>query len=334
MVKMLNKYLKGDPIPWLTDGYEPAITYAVKKEFIKDSDSKKIYKDLINSQLTNYFLKNSTNGIIGDTKRLDLCYIGSVWFFLLAAESGYSCSESFIKSTAEYLCSEIQIDNGGFKFSKGSQMPVACRTGEMVYALQKTGFENKYIDRGLNWIISNQRMDGGWLHCPVAGLGNVLKLVLFNKSDINTSSGINQNQSSCPVASYTCLRALIKSNSESYKDAIEKGFEYFIRNNFFSEIKGKILCGNSVRFDMLGYPIMTQYDYLSGMLLAVKYGKNISSSIFNSIIKKQNPDGSWNNENSANGMIDEKKGRSRWVTLNALRIMDEVIKRENQFENA
>ena len=99
---MLSKYITMDPIPWLTDGENPAVSYIVKKEILKESDNEVIYGELLKSRLTGYLKKNYSEGIIGDIRHLDLFYKGSVWFFLLAIEYGYKHTSDFISSTADY----------------------------------------------------------------------------------------------------------------------------------------------------------------------------------------------------------------------------------------
>ena len=77
---------------------------------------------------------------------------------------------------------------------------------------------------------------------------------------------------------------------------------------------------------------MSQYDYLSGLILLSHIDKsnNVKTGeLFNSIIRKQNSDGSWNCENSLNGMIKQKNRKSRWTTLNAVRLIKGIADQEN-----
>jgi len=334
---MLNKYITMDPIPWLTDGENPAVRYLVKKEILKATDPEEIYDELLKSDLTVYLKNNYSNGTLGDFKHLDLFYHGSVWFFLLAVESGYKNSSDFIKSTADNLCSKTQLDNGGFKFNYKSSDAVGCRSGNMIYSLLKSGISDSRTELGVNWIIKNQRKDGGWLHCPVAGFCDIMKLVLLNKTGNGLKYETDNRISSCPVASYSCLKALIQSENNSSKNIINKGAYFFYRNNFFINTKEKLFCGNRTSFEKIGYPLMSQYDYLSGMILLSgieNHDYSKTGELFNSIIKKQNHEGSWNSENRLQGMIIEKTLKSRWVTLNALRLINLIVEEENQFEKA
>jgi hypothetical protein len=333
---MLNKYLRMDPIPWLTDSENPAVTYLVKDEILEVQEKNEIYTDLINSALTDYFKFNSSKGILGDPKHPDVFYKGTVWFFLLAVESGYKHSADFISASADYICKTTQLDDGGFKFNHDSSS-VGCRSGNLIYALIKSGISDSRTDAGIKWILKNQRNDGGWLHCPVAGFCDVMKLIFFRKSGNNLKYESDDKISSCPVASYSCLKALIESNNENYNQEVIKGADFFIRNNFFLKSNNKLFCGNKIVPDRIGYPVMSQYDFLSGLILIAATGKwndPVTGELFNRIIKNQNINGSWNCENKSPGMIKEKPGQSRWATLNALRLINEITKKENQFEKA
>ncbi|MCL1834032.1 MAG: hypothetical protein FWG49_05965 [Leptospirales bacterium] len=330
---MLNKYLTMNPIPWLTDGENPAVTYLVKNEILKQTDPEKNYNELLSSNLTDYFNSNLSKGILGDINRLDLYNHGPVWFFLFAVESGYKNSGNFIASTADYLCGKIQLDDGGFKFSNSDA--AGCRTGDMTYSLLKCGIKDSRSLNGIKWIIKNQRDDGGWLHCSNGGFCNVLKLILLNKSGDGLKYESDSKIPSCPVASYTCLKALIQSG-QSNSSSINRGIEFFLRYKFFAKKNQKVLCGNKVSFEKLGYPVMSQYDFLSGMALISKVERYNSEfgELFNSIIRKQNHDGTWNCENRSPGMINEKPMKSRWVTLNALRLINSISLQEDQLKKA
>lgn len=323
------KYLNMDPITWLTDGVNPAVRFHVKKEILQLSDQEENYNELLKSDLTDYFKRNFSNGTLGDFRYPDIFKKGTVWFYLLAVESGYKNNSDFVSSTADNLCKKIQLKDGGFKFSCKSSDAAGCRSGDMIYALLKSGVSDERTVKGVEWIIKNQRHDGGWLHCPVAGFGDAMKLIFFNKTGNGLKYENDANVSSCPVASYSCLKAIAQSNSNSCKDTIDKGINFFIKNNFFINSKDKLFCGNNINYSKLGYPVMSQYDYLSGYVLVLNakpLTDIVNVELFNGIVKKQNPDGSWNCENRFNGMIYEKSEKSRWTTLNALRMISIIGK--------
>ena len=161
----------------------------------------------------------------------------------------------------------------------------------MIYSLLKCGITDSRTEQGIAWIIKNQRADGGWLHCPFAGLCSVMKLVFLNRPGNGLKHEKNKEIASCPIASYSCLKALAESTNPDVSESLAKGADFFVKNNFFFAAEKKLFCGNRVNFRKIGYPLMSQYDYLSGLILFSRIEKSDISqagSLFNTIIKKQN----------------------------------------------
>lgn len=334
----MKKYLNGDPVPWLTDGENPAVTYFTEKEFGNGKDPDNLYSDLISSYLTTYFRKNSTGNILGNSKNFDLFYRGSVWFFLLAAESGYDCRTDFIKATADYLCAKTQLADGGFTFNWNPQISVGCRTGNLIKAMIRSGIKDERTSSGLSWIIRNQRDDGGWLHCPFRGVSDVMKLVLLKRPGNGHLDDQNISIPSCPVATFTCMAALAETSNCGYDSALLRAAEFFISGNIFTEnIKFRTRCGLFTDPLNPGYPVMSQFDIISLLILLIKtphWNNYRTGEMFNHIMKLQGNTGRWDFLNNNQGMIHEKKRESRWITLNALRMIKAVKDKENQLEKA
>jgi len=335
---MINRYLNGDPLPWLTDGENPAVTYLSNKELLDEEDSDILYSSLVASPLHEYFNKNSSGNVLGNRKNPDLFYRGSVWYFLLAAESGFNRNTGFIRETADFICSRLQASDGGFSLDWSPSLSLGCRTGNLVSAMIRCGIKNDRTIAGVSWIVRNQRWDGGWLHCPFKGGKDVMKLVLLKKPGQGHLDDHDENVRSCPVATFACMSALLELSNPEHSGLIKKAAVFFLEKWFQgnkSIIKAR--CGLSVAPLSPGYPVMSQFDTISILRLIAGAGElenPAAGEMFNYIMKFQGNTGRWESKNKGQGMIQEKHGESRWVTLNALHIIRKILPEKDQLEKA
>ena len=333
----MKRYLNGDPIPWLADGENQAVTYLTKCEFFENVDPGELYPLLYNSKLTDFFLKNSSGGILGNRRNFDLFYRGTVWFFLMAVESGYDSRTDFIRNTADFICEESQLDDGGFSLNWTPQVSVGCRTGNMVYALLRAGIKDERASAGISWIIKKRRHDGGWLHCPFRGVCDTMRLVFFRRSGKGHLDDGDSSLPSCPVATYTCMNALAEAGEPSFAAALSRAAEFFLSRDLIAGAENKTGCGLFSDPSGPGYPVMSQYDIISLMRLVAGtplLNSSRGGELFNFVIRSQNGSGRWSLSNPGQGMIRETEMESRWVTLNALRMIKAVTRGEAQLEKA
>jgi len=334
---MNSRYLNSDPMPWLTDGKDPAVTYLAQVELSGIKETDRLYRDLESSVLTHFFRAKRTDGIPGDKKNIDLVNRGTVWFFLLASEYGYNSSTPFISQTAEFIINKIMTPDGGFSLSIKPQIAVACRTGDVLRALLKSGIRNEHTDAALSWIISKQRRDGSWLHCPFNGIRDLVKVFLFKKNGTGLIREHNDNIPGCPVATLSCIRALAAADDPSYKQSIEEGCRFLLNNSCFMHGSTTLPCGLTITPLKNGYPVMSQYDILSVMnelSHTSLWDHPLCGTLFNRIIKKQSPEGTWELENTSRGMVPGRRTKDRFVTLNVLRLLKSISEKENQLEKA
>ena len=227
---MINRYLKGDPIPWLVDGTDPAVTYLAERDLVPGGAAD--YSILENSALPAVF-PVSDDGISGNIKNIDLFYRGTLWYFLFAAECGYRSDSEFICKTASFLIDKISSHDNGVSLDCKPLTSTGCRTGSMVRALLKSGCFPERAEKGLEWILNNQRPDGGWLHCPFYGVCDSIKLVLFKKPGRGLDFEKDNTCGSCPVATASCAEALIESGRNEYLPFINRAAEYFLSGKTF-----------------------------------------------------------------------------------------------------
>lgn len=330
---MFNRYLKGNPLPWLTDGSDRSVTSLALREFkneITDYPDSHLYSD----DLTPDSLKQINpvnNGSI------DIFYRGTLWHFLLAGESGLNVRIKSINDAALFLDHKISASDGGFSFHTNPLISTGCRTGNMVKAMIRSGYSSDRIEKGISWILKNQRQDGGWLHCPYSGTCDSIKLMFFKKPGKGLESENDLATKSCPVATAACSLALIEADLFKHKEAVNRGAEFFLSHLSLYERKRFILqCGQSITLERAGYPVMTQVDPVSLLLVIFSsdyWDDKRATSLFSRIMKMQKSGGIWESENNYPGMI-RGKGADRWVTLNVLRMLKILAIKENQLSKA
>lgn len=334
---MISRYLNFDPVPWLTDGTDPASTYLTKKEFTDSCDYEAIYHELQGSALTGHFTSLSRKSILGDTANPDLINRGTVWYFLLAVEYGYDLRTDFIRDTAEFISEKFSTPEGGFSLSLKPPLTLACRTGDLVRAFLKSGINDERAASGLKWISAHQRHDGGWLHCPFNGFCDVMKMFLAKKAGSGIRRENDTGVPSCPVATLSCMRALSVSGKPEYKAGIEAGAVYFLKNTVLSAADKMLSCGLNIQPQKCGYPVMSQFDSITALIEIFNtdlWNHPVFAGVFNNIIKRQSPLGTWKLENNSRGMISAAREGNRLVTLNVLRLLKKLEYNESQLEKA
>ena len=334
---MINRYLNADPIPWITDGTDPAATYLAKKEFCETCDPDEIYHELEDSALTGYFKSILKGTILGDKNNPDLINRGTVWNFLQAVEFGYDSRTDFITDTARFISEKFCTPDSGFSLSLKPPIPFACRTGDLLRAKLKAGIKDESTASALQWIVQHQRHDGGWLHCPFNGFCDVMKMLFLKRSGSGLRREEDRGIQSCPVATLSCIRALSASGLSDYKTTIESGIDFLLGSSVLFLNNKMLFCGLNLQPQKSGYPVMTQFDSITALVEIFNtdhWNDAACAGLFNNIMKKQTADGKWKLENKSRGMIPAGKGENRLVTLNVIRLLKRLEEKESQFEKA
>jgi hypothetical protein len=337
----MNKYLNGNSLHWLLDKTDPHIRYLTLRDImdkeIAGGEMALEHENLNRTEHARRFVNAERNGVIGDKKNFDVYYKGAMWFFAEAVEYGFDIRDELVRNTAEFILNRCQMRSGGFTLNWKPEVEVACRTGDMIKYLILAGYRDERIERGIEWIVKNQRDDGGWLHCPISGTCDVLRFLLFKRSGKGLKREGSIDVLSCFYATIACSMALVLSR-DMYKgqiDSIKRAAEFFLKRRMFKserdpEIHIKTVKGWNRDFTQLGYPVLSQYDILYGLIFIARagyFGDSRIGEAFNLIVSKQDSNGKWMLECARTGMlfgnmikrsIDRE---SKWVTLNVIRML-------------
>ncbi len=189
-------------------------------------------------------------------------------------------------------------------------------TGNVCLAMIRLGYaSDKRVKRALDWLVEVQNEDGGWL-CPYWGCHA-------------------KDRHGCFMGTITPLDAFselpVGHRDADMKTSMEAGVEFLLMHRLFkSDHHGFRTIKQS--WLSLGFPQFF-YDILRGLSVVCEAGHASDNRIDDALrvlLDKQVVDGRWILESSLEGRMQtnlEQKGQpSKWVTLEALRVIKSVYK--------
>lgn len=331
-MKNFQAVLKADPTDWLLEKNNPSVRYFTLREILEkpegDTELQEARMEIMKEGLVPAILaKQKKEGYWEIPENFYTAkYKGTVWQLLILAELGANIADANIKKACEFILNNSQDrQSGGFAYSasvkKGGgrhSEVIPCLTGNMVWSLIRLGYlDDPRIKQGINWITSYQRFDDGTQEAINGWPYDRLKAGCFGKH-------------TCYMGAVKAFKALSEipedKRSVDVKNMIEKGAEYMLIHHIYKKSHDLNLVSKPgwLKF---GFPLMYQTDTLEilGILTQLGYKDERMQEAVNVLISKQDDKGKWNLENTFNGRFQvniEKKGKaSKWVTLNALRVL-------------
>ncbi len=332
---MIQKYLTEDAVSWLLEESDPSIRYLTLRDILEKKDLDDEYQKVLESEEIVKMIMRGKGELLGSAKNFDLMYMGAMWCFCEAVERGLDKRSDIVIKTAGFIAEKAQMDSGGFTIDWNPPLELACRTGDMISYFLRAGFNDQRVEQGIQWIKDHQRSDGGWLHCPLEGTWDILKLMLFKRSSSCMKREMEADVKSCFYATASCTMALLlfDETKKSLSPGAGKGLEFLLKNRLFMNSRNEPVKSKKQwnrDFRLLGYPVQSQYDILQGLFIAAMGGAfhdPRTAKAFNLLMAKQNTNGTWNMENAQTGMLFGRDSRrhvnkkSKWVTLRVLRLM-------------
>jgi hypothetical protein len=323
--------LRDDPIEWLLEENNPSVRYFTLKDILGKSERNKevisARKAIMTTSLVPKILeKQKAGGFWGKPEDFyeRSKYRGTVWNFIILAEMGSDAKDKRIQNTCEFILKWSQDKKSGGFAHIGSKKNggyhsgvIPCLTGNMVWSLIRFGYLNDpRVKKGIKWITSYQRFDDKVKEAPSG----------WPYDNWKNCWG----RHTCHMGVVKTLKALSeipeKKRTKVVKKTLADAVEYMLIHHIYKRSRNlnKISKPLWVKF---GFPLMYQSDALEIMEILTRLGyrdKRMKDAL-NLIISKQNKDGRWNLESTFNGRylvsIEQKDKPSKWVTLNALRVL-------------
>jgi hypothetical protein len=328
--------LKADPTDWLLEEENPSVRYFTLVDILGEPpDAPEVETTrcaiMKSGVVPRILARQQKGGYWGNPEDFYVRgkYRGTVWQLIILAELAADSEDPRIRKTCEFILENSQDrQSGGFAHSTGKDgagnhdMVMPCLTANMVWSLIKFGYlDDPRVRRGIDWITTYQRFDdavdeapGGW---PYDRYKNCW------------------GKHTCHMGVVKALRALaeipLDRRTETVKSTIEGGAEYLLRHHVHKRSHDLEQVANP-RWLKYGFPLLWQIDVLEilGVLLKLGYREPRMREAVDLVIAKQDEQGRWLLENTFNGRFlvsIERKGRpSKWVTLNALRVLKDFLK--------
>jgi hypothetical protein len=309
-------HLNGDPILWLLEPDSPSVRYFTLTELLDRSpngtEAREARAAIANSPIVEgIFAAQAPEGHWESPLRPYAArYRGTVWQLIILAELGVNGQDERVRRAVENLYAHAQDrQTGGFSESGTVSGVHPCLTGNMVRALLRFGYlEDERLGRAIKHLLATQNSDGGW-RCRYYEGG----------------------ARPCLWASVKILWALSEipesQRTSEEKATIEIGAQLLLRNHLFRDEHAgfKLLSPGWLRF---GFPLFYQSDALEGLRVLTNLGFASDERLGEAVdvlLSKQDEQGRWAMETTFNGKmqvdIEEKGKPSKWVTLNALRVV-------------
>lgn len=321
--------LNGDLTDWLLGSDNPSVRYFTLRDILERpaEELRSIRPAIMGSGPVPAILeKQDKDGGWGDAKKFYTAkYQGTVWQLIILASLGADGKDERIRAACEFLLGHSQDpESGGFSIAYSPKTGggrhsdvIPCLTGNMAWSLIRLGYlEDSRLRRAVDWITTYSKFNDGEDEAPKAWPYDRYEMCW--------------GKHTCHMGVVKMLKALaeIPENRRSNKVrwTIEKGAEFMLLHHVHkrSHDLRRVSKPGWLRF---GFPLMYQTDILEilGILTGLGYRDERMQEAIDRVLLKQDKRGRWKLESTFNGRfvadIEEKGKPSKWVTLNALRVL-------------
>jgi hypothetical protein len=312
----------GDPIPWLLEPDNPSVRYFTLTDILDRAASdaevqeakaaivdSAVVREILAAQHPDGYWKKKGSGYFPQ-------YKGTVWQIILLAELGVDGEGERVRRGCEQVLAGSLRSNGDFAafsflgWKIPTPVPNTCLPGNLIRALLRFGYDGDQRVAGAMERLAERCRDTEWICLPTKPnpcLWGVVKA----------------------LSAFAELPA--DARSPAVKEAISDGVELFLSFRFADEGNERTMTDPNWR--RFGFPLYYQSDLLEGLgvLTRLGYGSDERlQALLPLILAKQDEQGRWPLEHDGNwlgqGLVTiEKVGQpSKWVTLNALRVLKRV----------
>jgi len=338
-----KSYLMADPTEWLLEEDNPSVRYFTLLDILdKPEDNPEVVdakkKIMHTGVIPKILAKQEPGGYWGSPLNFYLRgkYKGTSWQLIILAELGADFKDERIKRACEFILENSQDpESGAFSYISSKEVSgkksgnkvsskcggdhervLPCLTANMTWSLIQLGYlDDERVQKAIKWLIKYQRFDDEPGKAPDEWPYKRWKRCWGERT--------------CHSIIIKTLKALaeipLKSRTPEMEDYIAKGAEHMLNHHIHKRTQPPVK--GSFKWLEFGFPLMWKVDALEvlGLLTKLGYKDERMNEALEFMISKQKPEGQWILENTFNGRFItniERKGKpSKWITLNALRVL-------------
>lgn len=326
-----RSFLKADPTDWLLEEENPSVQYLTLREILEKQETApevlSARRNIMETGVVPKILAKQLPGGYWEKEEdfyIRTKYKGTVWQLIILAELWADRDDPRIKKTCEFVLEWSQDrESGGFSYrgskNRGGQHSgvIPCLTGNMTWGLIRFGYrEDPRARRAVDWIATRQRFDDGVEKAP---------------------QGWPYDRFEPCWGKHTCMMGVAKGlkalaeippakRDKSTKTFLRNGAEFILKHRLYKKSHDPSRAAKP-KWTKLWFPWMWDIDVLELLLIltGLGYKEERMQDAVDLVLSKQDHRGRWNLEMTYNGRFQvniEQKGKpSKWVTLNALRML-------------
>ena len=322
--------LNADPTDWLLETDNPAVLYFTLRDILdkpeNDPEVKSARKAIMTSGIVPRILeKQNDDGSWGVPENfyVNAKYKGTIWIIITLAELGADGQDKRIKKAAEFILARSQDkQSGGFAYQSGEdggshEKVVPCLTGNMVFSLIRFGcLDDIRIHHGIEWLTKYTRFDDGIPEAPKGWPYDKHKNCYGNHT--------------CHMGVIKSLKALaeipVVERTDAVKETIKNGAEYLLMHRLYKSSHDPSVVAKRFWVNF-GFLTLWKTDALEmlGVLVKLEYRDERMQDTIDLLVSKQDEQGRWKMGKSWNSRLlvslEKDNKPSKWITLNALRVL-------------
>lgn len=333
--------LNGDPLPWLLeeDPLNPGVRYFALRDLVgmpaASPEVAAAREGVMNSGPVPVILAHQDRGGYWVKPGYLPKYKGTMWSIIFLAQLGATGDDPRVRRACEHLFDYAVAEHGGLSADGRNSGLIHCLQGNLCAALIDFGYlDDERLQRALAWLARSIMGEG---IAPNTEKESPIHYLRSGNSAPGFECSAN-NHLPCAWGAVKAMLALSKvpaaQRTPPIDRAIKTGVEFLLScDPATADYPMGYTDKPNRSWFKFGYPLGYVTDVLQILEVLAALGSGADSRLRNALdllLSKQDGQGRWPLEYTYNGKtwvnVEEKGKPSKWVTLRALRVLQQTIR--------